>query len=47
MIELNNKMSHAEMVAWFDDAQKKIDDLLQKAKAREATKKIKKTRKAK
>ena len=47
MIELNSEMTHAELVAWFDATQKMLSDLMIKAKAREATKKIKKTRKAK
>lgn len=39
MIELNSEMTHAEMVAYFDAAQKMLSDLMIKVKAREAAKK--------
>jgi hypothetical protein len=39
MIELNNKMSHAELVAYFAAAQKMLSDLMIKVKAKEAAKK--------
>ena len=45
MIELNNEMTQAELVAYFTAARQRINDLLVKINAREAAKK-KKTRKA-
>ena len=39
MIEINNEMTHAELVAYFAAAQKMLSDLMVKVNARKAAKK--------